>query len=283
MKLRIILLIVAIIIAGGAVFGVITYINSIRASIDEGVEKVEVLVAAQNIPKEVTVEDLTEDNMVVTEGIPRIYLAEGVLTSLDEYKGYVVAAPINKGEQITTTKFIKPEEIGLAFIVPEGMIAVSIPIDEIIGVSNLIDVGDRVNVIATFFPKEELSIGSSSAVEGEQPEEETVGSSTKEVSMGVEKDITMTLLWNVEVLYIGTRIPTAGGEEQTGGIFGGGQSETSKQSDEINTVTLAVTPEDSERLVFSEEVGSVWLALVPTDGIEEEETTGSTLDNIFID
>jgi len=282
MKLRIILVIIAIIIAAGAVFGVITYINSIKASFEEGVETVEVLVAAQNIPKEIAVEDLISAGMVETKGIPKVYLAEGVLTSLDEYKGYVVAAPINKGEQITTTNFIRPEELGLAFIVPDGMIAVSIPFNEIIGVSNLIDVGDRVNIIATFFPEEELSIGSLPAVEEGQPEEEVKDTGTEEVSAGVKKDTTKTLLWNIEVLYIGTRIATADETGETGGIFGG-QQETDAGSIEINTVTLAVTPEDSEKLVFSEETGSVWLALVPTDGIEEEETDGATMENIFID
>jgi pilus assembly protein CpaB len=282
MKLRIVLVIIAIIIAAGAVFGVITYINSIKSSFEEGVEAVEVLVAAQNIPKEIAVEDLTPAGMVEIKGIPRVYLAEGVLTSLDEYEGYVVAAPINEGEQITTTKFIRPEEMGLAFIVPDGMIAVSIPFNEIIGVSNLINVGDRVNIIATFFPEEGLSFESLAQVGEEQPGEEIVNTGTKEVLEGVKQDTTKTLLWNIEVLYIGTRIKTADETAGTGGIFGG-QQETSAGSIEINTVTLAVTPEDSERLVFSEEVGSVWLALVPTDGIEEEETDGATLDNIFLD
>jgi pilus assembly protein CpaB len=282
MKLRIVLVIIAIIIAAGAVFGVITYINSIKSSFEEGVEAVEVLVAAQNIPKEIAVEDLTPAGMVEIKGIPRVYLAEGVLTSLDEYEGYVVAAPINEGEQITTTKFIRPEEMGLAFIVPDGMIAVSIPFNEIIGVSNLINVGDRVNVIATFFPEEGLSFESLAPVEEEQPGEEIVNTGTEEILEGVKQDTTKTLLWNIEVLYIGTRITTTDETAGTGGIFGG-QQETSAGSIEINTVTLAVTPEDSERLVFSEEVGSVWLALVPTDGIEEEETDGATLDNIFLD
>jgi len=282
MKLRIVLVIIAIIIAAGAVFGVITYINSIKASFEEGVEAVEVLVAAQNIPKEVAVEDLVSAGMIETKGIPRVYLAEGVLTSLDEYEGYVVAAPINEGEQITTTKFIRPEEIGLAFIVPDGMIAVSIPFNEIIGVSNLINVGDRVNIIATFFPEEGLSFESLALVEEEQPGEEIVNTGTEEILEGVKQNTTKTLLWNIEVLYIGTRIATADETAGTGGIFGG-QQETDKGSTEINTVTLAVTPEDSERLVFSEEVGSVWLALVPTDGIEEEETDGATMENIFID
>lgn len=283
MKLRIVLVFIAIIIAAGAVFGVITYINSIRASYEEGVETVEVLVAAQNIPKEIAVEDLVPAGMIETKGIPRIYLAEGVLTSLDEFEGYVVAAPINEGEQITTTKFIRPEEIGLAFIVPDGMIAVSIPFNEVIGVSNLINVGDRVNVIATFLPEEGLSSESLLSVEEEQSEEEIVSTiSGEEVSEGIKKDTTKTLLWNIEVLYIGTRTVASEEVEVTGGIFGG-QQEAGGDSTEIKTVTLAVTPEDSEKLVFSEEVGSVWLALIPTDGIEEKETEPVTLDNVFKD
>jgi pilus assembly protein CpaB len=278
MKLRIVLVLIAIVIAAGAVYGVMIYINSIKASYEEGVETVEVLVAAQNIPKEIAVEDLDPAGMIEVKGIPRIYLAEGVLTSLDEFEGYVVAAPINEGEQITTTKFIRPEEVGLAFIVPDGMIAVSIPVNEIIGVSNLIDVGDRVNVIATFFPEEGLSSDNLLPVE----EEVVTAISGEEVSEGIKKDTTKTLLWNIEILYVGTRITTADETGETRGIFGG-QQETDNGTIEIDTVTLAVTPEDSEKLVFSEEVGSVWLALVPTDGVEEKETDGTNLDNVFMD
>ena len=73
MRLRIVLIFIAIIIAAGAVFGVIVYINSIRASYEEGIEEVEVLVAAQNIPKEVAVEELIPAGMVEIKGIPRIY------------------------------------------------------------------------------------------------------------------------------------------------------------------------------------------------------------------
>ncbi|GAH69116.1 unnamed protein product, partial [marine sediment metagenome] len=152
MRLRIILLIVAIILGVVAVVAVVSYISSIRTSVEEEVEKVEVLVAAQNIPKETPVETIIAADAVITEAIPRKYLADGVLTTLDNYEGYVTAAPINKGEQITSTKFVKPEQIGLAFMIPGDMVAISIPVNEVIGVSNLINVGDKVNVIATFSP-----------------------------------------------------------------------------------------------------------------------------------
>ena len=281
MKLRIILLFLALIIGAAAVFGVIMYINGMRASMEEEIEKVEVLIAAQNIPKEMPVESLVEENMVETRGIPRKYIAEGALASLDGYEGYVAANHINEGEQITTTKFAKPEEMGLVFVIPDGMVAVSIPIDEVIGVSNLVDVGDRVNVIATFFPEQTASYGEEQAdvtgTEGEELTEEIYES--EESSIEIEKEFTKTLLWNVEVLYVGVRQKIPGSGESTELL--GVQTKTETASEEISTVTLAVTPEDSERLVFSEEMGSVWLALVPIDGIEKEDTPGRTLDNIF--
>ncbi len=266
MRLRIILLIVAIILGVIAVVAVVSYISSIRTSVEEEVEKVEVLVAAQNIPKETPVETIIAADAVTTEAIPRKYLADGVLTTLDNYEGYVTAAPINKGEQITSTKFVKPEQIGLAFMIPGDMVAISIPVNEVIGVSNLINVGDKVNVIATFSPP------------GEEAAEETEETLAEEVV--IEKEITKTLLWNVEVLYVGTRIIIVEEEEEAGEIPGGETRKEIKESD-IRTVTLAVTPEDSEKLVFTEEMGSVWLALLPVDGIERIETPGRTLDNIF--
>jgi len=291
MKLRITLFILALIIGAAAVFGVIAYINSMKASMEEEIEKVEVLVAAQNIPKETPVETIIEQGMVVKNGVPRKYLAEGVLTSLDDYSGYVASNHINKGEQITTTKFAKPEEMGLAFVIPDGMIAVSIPVNEVIGVSNLINVGDRINLIATFFPEQEASAYSGDVTSGEVGQveggegtpvmtEEGTGSSTGS-SITIDREITRTLLWNVEVLYVGTRSIVRSNTDEGGGGLLGVQSQSETRSSEINTVTLAVTPADSEKLVFSEEMGSVWLAIVPVEGIEKEDTTGITMDNIF--
>ena len=282
MRLRIILLLIAIILGAVAVVAVIAYINNIRATVEEDVEKVEVLVAAQNIPKETPVEILITAEAVILEAVPRKYLADGVLISLQDYEGYVVASPINKGEQITSTRFIKPEDLGMAFNIPDDMLAISIPINEIIGVSNLINVGDMVNIIATFKPSETQV----EAIE-ERPVAEEIVPEVEEVTSGIEEEIpkiiteiTKTLLWNVEVLYIGTRTIIIEEPDETVGVFGAGQTRE-EQSEDIRTITLAVTPEQSEKLVFTEEMGSVWLALLPVDGVEKEETTGQTYDNIF--
>lgn len=286
MRLRIILLIIAIILGAVAVVAVIAYINNIRATVEEDVEKVEVLVSVRNIPKLTTVESIIENDAVVLQEVPRKYLANGVLVSLEDYKGYVVATPINEGEQITSTRFILPEEIGMAFMIPKDMLAISIPVNEIIGVSNLINVGDMVNVIATFQPSEEqievIEEVPEVFEEAAAEEETTVGETTavEEEIPEIISEITKTLLWNVEVLYIGTRTLIVEQAEEAGGVFGTTQTRE-EQTIEVRTVTLAVTPEQSEKLVFTEEMGSVWLALVSTEGVEKEETQGQTFDNIF--
>jgi len=293
MRVRITLLILAIFLGAISVILVIFYINNIRSSVEEDVEKVEVLVAVQNIPKETPVEVIIQNDYIITQPIPKKYLAGGVLTSLDSYKGYVVATPINEGEQITSTNFIKPEDLGLTFIIPGDMVAISIPVNDVIGVSNLINIGDKVNVIATFQPtQDELTVDSAEtdtpledydseseeSIETEEevePEEEILDLTGETIC----KEITKTLLWNVEILYIGTKT-TIDQESTQDGEFMGSQPK-SDESTKITTVTLAVTPEESEKLVFSEEMGTVWLALVPITGIEEEKTPGRTFDNIF--
>ena len=278
MRLRIILLIVAIIIGIVAVVAVVSYISTIRTSVEKEVEKVEVLIAAQNIPKEVPVEVLISSELVVLEAIPQKYLADGVLINLNDFKGYVTAAPINEGEQITTTKFVKPEQIGLAFTIPGDMVAISIPINEIIGVSYLFNVGDKVNVIATFIPE------STETIEGEEAtattEEETaVDADMTEEEIVIDKEITRTLLWNVEILHIGIR--TLAYEEEFEAAEDIDPAAKEEEVSGIRTVTLALTPEQAEKMVFTEEMGSVWLALLPVDGIKKEDTPGQTFENIF--
>ncbi|MHB1347535.1 MAG: Flp pilus assembly protein CpaB [Candidatus Humimicrobiaceae bacterium] len=269
MRLRIILIIVAVIIAAVAVFAVIAYITSIRTTAEKEVEKIQVLVAAQNIPKESFVDSLISSKMVALEAIPRKYIADNVLTSLDQYKGFVTISPISKGEQITSTKFARPEQIGVAFTIPSDMVAISIPVNEVIGVSNLISVGDTVNVIATFKPDQNaLSTGSDTAT----------GTS---LLTGIKEPITKTLLWNVKVLYIGAHLVKASEEEQALDEKLTKDTTAETASLKIATITLAVSPEDSEKLVFSEEMGTVWLALLPVKGVQENPTDGQTFKNIF--
>ena len=294
MKVRILLLVLAIIFGLAAVFGVMFYVNNLRATLEKEGEKVDVLVATQDIIKDTSVEEIISKKLVETQKIPRRYVVTGYMISLDKYPDYFVLNQISKGEQITPVKFIKSSDITFSFEVPKGMVAISIPFNEIVGVSNLLTVGDRVNVIATFLVEQQQQVqqqaASSQTADTSGTQSNVAGNSNggavsgNDYSSGdpsaVVTDTTKTVLWNIEILYIGAKVIIDEPSAENKGLLSSGGS--SKEPVETKTVTLAVTPEQAEKLVFSEELGTVWLALLPVGGAEETDTPGRTLDNIFI-
>ena len=294
MKVRILLLILAIIFGLAAVLGVMFYVNNLRASIEKEGEKVDVLVATQDIIKDTSVEEIISKKLVEVQKIPRRYVVTGYMASLDIYQDYFVSNQISKGEQITPVKFIKSSDITFSFEVPKGMVAISIPFNEVVGVSNLLTVGDRVNIIATFLVEQQQQVQqqatSSQTADTSGTQSNAAGNgnggaaSENDYSSGdpsaVVADTTKTVLWNIEILYIGAKVIIDELSTTNKGLLSSGGS--SKEPIEIKTVTLAVTSEQAEKLVFSEELGTVWLALLPVGGVEETDTPGRTLDNIFI-
>ncbi len=63
--------------------------------------------------------------------------------------GQVAAVPIKKGEQLLQTKLLLPgPDTGLAMEVSPGKRAVTIPVDDMRGVSRLLRPGDRIDIVA---------------------------------------------------------------------------------------------------------------------------------------
>jgi Flp pilus assembly protein CpaB len=301
MKIRIVLLVLAIVFGIAAVFGVMIYLNNVRASVEKDTELVGVLVAVEDIVKETPVDSIIAKTLVEIQQIPKKYLVDGALNSLEKYSGYVAKDTITRGEQITPAKLVKLEDLRVSFAVPDGMVAVSIPFDEVRAVSNFVKQGDKVNVIATFQPSaEELVIFNKEIIaeivfelekerasEGEETQRTPTNFGFPRTFDLDEEDYivfpqTKVLLWNVEVLYVGFQFAdssTPAEEEGGGGLIS--QSEAEDIKEIIKTVTLALTPEQSEQLIFAQELGKAWLALAPAGGVEEEDTPGRTYLNII--
>ncbi len=310
MKIRIVLLILAIVFGIAAVFGVMIYLNNVKAAAEKESELASVLVAAKTIPKDISADVLLSEKYVEKKQVPVKYIAEGALDSLDKYIGYITVEQISKGEQLTPIKLMKIEDVNLAFVVPDGLMAVSVPYDEIRGVSNYVKSGDNVSLIVTFdaadsgviLTKEmvmdlilkdskETQASTTTAQDGTTT---TQGGTTgfgffdlsdtakkAEEIMG-DKDYvvypqTKILLWNVQVLSIGVNVVSAS-QGNTAEDTAAAEKNTGPQV--FKTVTLAVTPEDAEKLIFAQELGRVWFALMPLKGINEQETPGRTYFNI---
>ena len=138
--------------------------------------------------------------------------------------GQVAATPIKKGEQLLQTKLLAPgPETGLSMEVVPGKRAVTIPVDDMRGVSRLIRPGDRIDVLT--------------AVDSGQ------GTTTK-------REV-RTLLQNVVVLATGLHVRNnlprrieldANGKTVT-------QINFSSYSN-YTMITIEANPEDSQKLVY---------------------------------
>ncbi len=143
-------------------------------------------------------------------------------------EGMVAVASLQTNDILTDTSVRRPtSQLGLAFMVPDGMRAVTVSLDEVSGVGWLVKPGDRVDVLATF----------------ELPDD-TI--------------LTKTVLQDIDLLAIGTQIvpepePEPAAEE--------GAPKPKPAPRQQTTATLCVSPDDAQRLVLADTKGKLRLAL----------------------
>jgi pilus assembly protein CpaB len=184
---------------------------------------------------------LTADNLTVKELSSDAVLA-GAFREIKDVEGQVTKVPLVAGEQVVPTKVTATgaaiadvENPPLAYVVPDGMRAVSVGISSVIGASGLIRPGDFVDVILTI------------KVEGE------IDASSDATSTTLRDQIARTIIQNAQVLSIDQTVNTA--------VVGDGDtsptaSETDQDSNpDATTVTLAVPPVLGEVLTTAEACG----------------------------
>jgi pilus assembly protein CpaB len=181
-----------------------------------------VLVAAQPLRfgTTITAEVLTEVPW------PAVSVPVGSFTSRDSllHAGgpRTVVSAIAKGEPILASKITGPGQRGsLSFVIDEGKKAVTIRVDDVLGVAGFVQPDDRVDILLTRIERQATSVG-------------------KAV---VEKAYTDLLLQNVRVLAI----------DQI--------ADRSPQAKPAKAVTVEVFTEDAQKLVLGASVGQLSLAL----------------------
>jgi pilus assembly protein CpaB len=218
----ILVLLIAVITAGIAAYGVNNAIQRMPVRTVE-VGTVPVVVAAQDIP--VGTRLMSEQLRVVqwpsktpVQGAfsdPKALLDRGVIVTLSE------------NEPITAYKVAGPESgSGLPPVIPAGMRAMSLRVNEVVGVAGFVMPGTHVDIIV----------------------------SVSQAGEGAKEPMARTVINNVLVLTAGTRYdrPTAKN----------GNAEPQRAS----VVTVAVLPEDAERIALASAQGQISLALRnPTD------------------
>lgn len=275
---RVIAIIVAVLLAGVGTFFLIRYIQTAEDRALEGEVLVNVLVVDQPIEAGTPVEDLT--GLVRSEQVPTKVAAAGAVAELADLEGKVAAIALLAGEQLVTGRFVDPEtyEASLSAAsqveVPRDRLQVTFSLEPERVVGGQLRPGDIVAVFASFEPfgldalePTGLSPGEIPVLvpdEGTEGEDRTAPKSPNSTKIILHR----VLVTNLQV----EELPRAVGEEEA----------TAGAPDLAPTgnllVTLALTPVEAERLVFTAEHGLIWLAL---EG-EEVDTSDTEVQTRFI-
>jgi pilus assembly protein CpaB len=224
---------VAVATAGLAAFGVYQAIQKMPLRKVE-METVPVVVATRAIPvgTRLTADDVKVVSWPATTQVP------GAFSNVPAVVDRGVIAPIGVNEPLTTTRVAGPDAgSGLPPMIPAGMRAISVRVNEVVGVAGFVLPGTRVDVLV--------------AVNDDGDE------SNKKEPMA------RTVVNNVQVLTAGTRY------DQDEAKNGKAQRST--------VVTLAVLPADGERVALAAAEGTLSLVLRNPLDVDPADTSGIKL------
>ncbi|MEZ4626759.1 MAG: Flp pilus assembly protein CpaB [Eubacteriales bacterium] len=178
--------------------------------------------------------------------------------------GFVTESAMITGEEILPAKLKQPgqTESGLSYVIPEGMRAITIAVDNISGVAGFIQRGDYVDILGFMSVKvygyDGLDPESYKKITGIDPLPEELGVTVESATLVVAQ--------NICVAAIGTTFANSSSE-----IEGG-----------YGSITLFVTPEDALRINQSAKSGILTVVLRST-GDHEPNTQDPILSNQLIE
>jgi pilus assembly protein CpaB len=151
-RIRLLLMLVIALTAGGALaFATYAFVQTPQAE----------TVAAPTTPVVVAATDLSLGEMLTADDLrvvqwPQDVVPEGVFSSTDDLVGRGLLAALVRNEPVLADK-VAPREsgAGLPPVIPPGKRAVSVRVNEVIGVAGYVLPGTRVDVLATASPTNE--------------------------------------------------------------------------------------------------------------------------------
>jgi pilus assembly protein CpaB len=246
--------IVAVLFGLLAAFLALSFLRS--AKDDDGgrsVAMVPAVVAVRDIPERTVVkEGMVEVKQFAPDARHNLALAERELVV-----GQVTRQPIAAGEQVLRNKIADgPQAVGFSNNIPQGKRAVAVEVNEVVATGGHIGVGDFVDVIGVFEVHDPDAKNTAASSQGDK----------------AKPYVAVTLLQNIQVLAVAQRSePTL----QSSGKSGDNQS---SKASEAKSVTLALTPEQAEKIFLAEEIGVLRLSLRPFGDDEQRKIAPVTND-----
>lgn len=228
---RTILLITALVVAALGTVLVFLYVQSADDRAAEGQAQVEVLFATQEIPVGQTSESASANGAFELRTVAQNSVADGAISSIDPIAGQVALSTVFPGQQIVTAGWGPVSGVS-AIPIPDDKMALSLQLGDPERVAGFLTAGSEVAVFVT------LPSPDAAAQENQSRAENT-----------------QLLIDRVQVITVGNVQPTTTTTTESDGT---------QNVEEIPRaiVTLAVSQEEAQRLIYSSQKGTLYMALL---------------------
>jgi pilus assembly protein CpaB len=233
-----------------AAFATLRYVSGVEDKANENAKQVPILVATDTIPEGMSVAEASSLGLIAQAEIPQSNVPVDAVDSTDQLGNKIAVVDISARTPITNALWITQDQ---AYVtnserVPEGMVAISISVDQVRGVAGLIVPGDKVNMMVT---------GQANAEEEAAAAAGAGGGTT-----GILTRPAYTVYQGVEVLFVGQNAAVAPSQQAADGEEGEDSSQLVQGGS--NLLTLAV-PAEAAEVVASVDSASIYLTLLPPD------------------
>jgi pilus assembly protein CpaB len=261
-KRRILGIFTAFLLAGIGTFALVGYVQSARENVVAQEALVEVYVVTDLVPKGAEAEFITSS--VKLTAVPARLKQQGAITDLADVGANVAANDLQPGDQLLAARLV-PQVEDSADVTDKVQISVQLTAERAVGGS--LAKGDLVGVYLSFDPFDSFETDAVSAVAVAAPETPAPPDTQKKTPHATRLEFQQILVTNVQTI----NPPVASGA--------GDDTDIEQVTASHYVVTLALSPEESERFVFASEFGRVWLSKHPAT-VSDDGTRLVTVGNV---
>ncbi len=219
-----------------------------------------VVIAAVDIPLSSTVK--ATDVKIETKDLTAI--SAGAFTDVSQVIGKIARTSLKAGAQVTADAFLSSSTL-VHPVVPAGLRAISVQVDQVTGVGTVIQNGDYVDLVA--------------GLTGDKFPVVTVNPTDNAITVvaGVSGTSVKVLLQGIQV--IGTLLPPATAAAAGSGTSGDGSTPAqpgTALNGQLEIVILAVTPQQAEVIKYAQIDSTISLVLRSPDDFQDP-TTGEAI------
>ena len=284
-KRRIVGLVAAMLLA---LVGTVSLVAYVRSAKDKAVAQealVDVYVVDTFVPKGAGPDTIRSS--VEIEQVPARLMQTGAVTDLEVIGDQVAASDLQPGDQLLAAR------LGLVESVSDEVtdkVQISTLLEAQRAVGGAIQKGDLVGVYVSFDPFNTDEAGEAGEAGGSTDSAEAAAvdafgtvsteATSPEESAGPAKTPNVSRLEFRNVLVTNVQTTSAPVTADTADSESDDEATIAQVSGTQYVVTLAMSPEQSERFVFATEFGRVWLSLDPA-GVDDDGTRPVTLADMF--